>query len=167
MINLAIAPEIQDFLGVVLLVILGIIHGRTERVGNLPMILWRLPSTIMHEAAHYFTAMALLAGPSGFNLIPQRVEGGGWILGSVTCKRIGIISALPVGLAPLVVNLPLAWVAYQAHTLTGVAWTYIFLSASVPSGQDVKVAISSWIGVGVWGVMAGVVFWLLMQMIGG
>jgi hypothetical protein len=147
-----------EFAGIALLVTLSVWHGRTERYGPLWMVLYKLPSTILHEFCHFLIAGATLSGPTGFTVWPKR-SGEGWILGCVTCDGIGRFSALPVGLAPALIGLPLAWQAYQLHNLLGYVWVYLCLTASVPSKADVEVALSSLTGL-VWWAVAGTGIWM-------
>lgn len=138
-----------EFTGIILLVVLSVWHGRSERYGAFWMVMYRLPSTVLHEICHLVVGLATLSGVTGFSLLPKRVEGG-WVLGSVTCNRVGMLSALPIGLAPALVCLPLAWQAYQLHTAVGYAGVYLCLTAATPSAADIKVAFSSLIGVTFW-----------------
>lgn len=149
-----------DFATTTLIIFLSVLHGRTARMGTLPMVLWRFPSTLIHEISHAILAVVTRSGISGFSLLPKRIDGG-WMLGSVQCSRIGMFSAFPIGLAPLI-NLPLAWLAYhRLHNLTGYILTFILLTAAIPSDQDCKVAFAtSIIGTLVWCMIAAVCAWL-------
>jgi hypothetical protein len=78
-----------------------------------------------------------------------------WTLGSVTIANPGPLSAFPTAMAPLLLNVA-AWQIYvrwfswfprdPAHVLALYGTVYLFVSASVPSGQDLKVACSSLAG---------------------
>lgn len=150
-----------DFPTAVLIIFLAVIYGRSSRMGTLSMVLWHLPSTLIHELCHGILAVVTCSGISGFSLLPKRIEGG-WMLGNVQCSRIGMFSAFPVGMAPLLINLPLAWLAYRQHNLTGSVLSFLLLTAAVPSDQDCKVAFStSFIGTLVWcSICAAVGVWL-------
>lgn len=153
-----LSAKVPDFAGIVLLVFLSVLHGRTSRMGALPMVLFRLPASALHEAEHFIIALLTGSRPTSYTIFPKPVEGG-WILGSVKCQRIWALSAFPVAMAPLL-NLPFAWLSYQTHTFSGWIGTYVLLAASVPSGQDVKIATSNITGLLTWLlVIAAVVLW--------
>lgn len=74
------------------------------------------------------------------------------MLGSVTISRPGPLSALPSGLAPLALNvvayyLYLNWWSWfrvdLPHTLLMYGAIYLFCYSSIPSGQDIRVALSN------------------------
>lgn len=139
--------------------------------GRLSLLL-RFPSTVLHESAHYAVGFLTGGRPAGFRITPRREKKRGifgskerWLLGSVTLRRPGIISALPSALAPLLF-LPLAVLLYRhwfhwfpadlGHSsLLGVA-ILILLSASVPSIRDLEAAFSRPAGVLLYGVGFGV-----------
>jgi len=87
--------------------------------------------------------------PTGFSLWPK-LENGIWRLGSVTA-RLTVISAAPTALAPLV-WLSVAWLLLAERTalageslpaLCGIyLGGYVCVAASIPSWQDIKVAIT-------------------------
>ncbi|GFO58944.1 hypothetical protein GMST_12690 [Geomonas silvestris] len=160
------------FAGVLLVITLAVLQARVGRAGALWLILWALPGTILHELAHLVVALITGGRPVGFSVIPHREPGrGGWRLGSVTISRPHAIAALPSALAPLALNL----VAYYLfcnwgrwfradlfHTLSMYAAIYLFSYSSIPSGQDIKVALSSPFGVGLYTAAAGSA-WLVLR----
>ena len=139
----------HDFITTSLIIFLAVLHGRASRMGTLSMVLLRLPSTVMHELAHLVAALVTFAKPDGINIIPRRVDCG-WILGSVQCGRLWMLNAFPVGMAPALINLPLAWWIFQRHTTAGYIWAFLLVTAAVPSEQDLRVALSSLVGAGLW-----------------
>ncbi len=147
-----------DFVGLILLVVLSVWHGRTERYGSFWMILFRLPATSLHESSHFVFSLLTRSRPTGFSIWPHR-DGAVWILGSVTSSNIGKFSALLVGLAPPLVCIPLAWLAFQEHSLFGYVGVYVCLTAAVPSAADVEVAFVSVVGTAFWTAVAFALWW--------
>jgi uncharacterized membrane protein YhaH (DUF805 family) len=131
------------------LVLMGCIHRRLSARGSFLLVISNLPVTIMHEAAHYAVATLLGGKPTGFTLWPKR-NGGRWILGSVAAQA-SLLSAAPTAFAPLLWLLP-GWILLiQRHHLSGYSLklqclmylaVYLCVAASVPSCQDLKVAVS-------------------------
>lgn len=138
-----------DFATTALLIFLSVLYGQTSRMGTLSMVLLRFPSTVLHELAHLAVSLVTLAHPHSINVFPRR-DSNGWVLGSVKCRRITMLNAFPVGLAPLLVNLPVAWWVFQEQTLRGYMLAFLLLTSSVPSEQDVQVAFSSLLGATLW-----------------
>lgn len=165
----------HHFLGVLLVISLAVLQARVGRAGTFRQICWALPGTVLHELSHLVVAAVTGGRPVGFSIIPRREGGGGgrarWVLGSVTISRPGIVSALPSAFAPLLLNaaayyLYLHWGTWfpedLPHTLLMYLAIYLFSYSSVPSGQDLKVALSSPGGVLLYGTVAGV-GWYLWQ----
>lgn len=114
------------------------------------MILVALPSTILHELAHFLTALILGCHPTLPSVIP-RPEGRGWRLGSVSA-RITWLTAFPVALAPLLL-LPAAFLIAPHVHLQPVAQAALLpfiLRACTPSMPDLKIAFSSFAGNLLW-----------------
>lgn len=111
-----------------------------------------LAGTLLHELAHFLTALLLNARPSGFSLIPKR-NGEGWTLGSVTVTNLRWYNAAPVALAPLV----LLYAAYGIGTWSqlyfagnGIAYDLglllcmvVLTENAIPSSVDLEMAISN------------------------
>lgn len=121
-----------------------------------------VPITIMHELAHYVTALFLGGRPSGFSLWPKR-ENGTWRLGSVTA-RTTLLSAAPTALAPLAWLLAGNQLIMQRSALAGDSLflvcalylaAYMCVAASIPSWQDVKVALMNPLSILAWCAIAG------------
>jgi hypothetical protein len=114
----------------------------------------------MHELAHFVMALLLGGKPSGLSLWPRR-EGGGWRLGSVTA-RATLLSAAPTALAPLL-WLPLGGILLSFRSevageslarLCGVYLAvYLCVAASIPSWQDLNVAITHPLSLLFWGTL--------------
>lgn len=160
----------HHFAGVLLVIALAVLQARVGRAGTFWQICWALPGTLLHELSHLVVAAVTGGRPVGFTIIPRRDGPGRWVLGSVTISRPGLVSALPSALAPLLLNLGayylyLRWsvwfAADLAHTLLMYVAIYVFSYSSIPSGQDVKVALSSPVGVMLYGCLGGVgwYFW--------
>jgi hypothetical protein len=155
----------QDFAGLLVVIMLAVLQARVGRIGAFWQICWALPGTILHELAHLVVALVTGGRPVGFSIVPQRDPARGvWRLGSVTISRPGPVSALPSALAPLALNL-VAYYLYRnwgrwfpadlGHTLLRYLTVYLFSYSSIPSGQDIKVAISSPGGVLLYGCLGG------------
>lgn len=162
----------HHFAGVLLVILMAVLQARVGRAGAFWQICWALPGTVLHELAHLLVAIVTGGRPVGFSVIPHREPGRDlWRLGSVTISRPNAISALPSALAPLALNL----VAYQLyrnwgawfpadlqHTLLMYAAIYLFSYSSIPSGQDLKVALSRPVGVALYASLAGGA-WVLLR----
>jgi len=140
---------VPDFFTLTLIIFLAMLHGCASRMGTFSMVLLRLPSTLLHELAHLAVALVTFAGPTNIDIFPRRINGG-WMLGCVQCERITWHNAFPVGMAPILVNLPLAWWVYRWETLSGYVLAFLLLTAALPSGQDMKVAFCSLVGAMAW-----------------
>jgi len=145
----------HHFAGVLLVIVLAVLQGRVGRIGAFWQICWALPGTLLHELSHLVVAAATGGRPVGFSIIPRRDGARRWVLGSVTISRPGALSALPSGLAPLALN-AVAYYLYRGwwswfhpdltHTLFLYGSIYLFSYSSIPSGQDLRVAVSSPLG---------------------
>ena len=172
-------PALAHFAGIVLAAMLGAIQGRADRVGPFWMILVRLPGTFLHELAHLVVAFITGGKPVGFSIIPRRTVGvtadGStrrvWVLGSVTITNPSVLAAFPSGFAPILL-LPFAWFLYREwfvwfpsdlpHTLLMYVAVVVCCGSSLPSSQDVTVALSRPLGVVLYAAL-GVGGWLLWR----
>lgn len=133
--------------------------------------MWRLavlslPGTFSHELAHLVVGSLLLAKPTGFSLWPKRAAAG-WVLGSVSFRKINMFNGAFVALAPLLL-LPLAWLCltdlaasfWVNHQwgwwLTAGYFTATILLAATPSVQDIKAGSPSLL---LYGTLGGL-WWL-------
>ncbi len=150
--------RLWHYAGLVLLVFLAAVNGRIGLYGSFPMIVYKLPYTILHEISHLVVGFLTGGHPSGFSILPRReVSGDGavWRLGAVTLKNPGCLSCFPAGLAPLL-YIPAAYAVYRnwpdwfpptPGRIIGMYLTIgIMLGSAVPSGADVRVAFSSFRG---------------------
>lgn len=165
----------HHFAGLLLVILLAVLQGRVGRIGAFWQICWALPGTLLHELSHLVVAAVTGGRPVGFSIVPRREPGRGagerWLLGSVTISRPGPVSALPSGLAPLALN-AVAYYLYRGwggwfpadlqHTLLMYAAVYLFCYSSIPSGQDLKVALSSPVGLMLYAGLCGGA-WLLWR----
>ena len=157
------------FAGILLVILLATLQGRVGRIGAFWQICWALPGTLLHELAHLIVAALTGGRPVGFSIIPHR-DRGGWLLGSVTISRPGPISALPSALAPLALNI-VAYYVYRGwgrwfpldlpHTLLMYTTIYLLSYSSIPSGQDIRVALSSPVGLALYTGLGGGAWFLL------
>ena len=161
----------HHFAGLLLVILLAVLQGRVGRIGTFWQICWALPGTVLHELSHLVVAAVTGGRPVGFSIIPQRDQArGGWLLGSVTISRPGPVSALPSALAPLALN-GVAYYLYRGwgrwfpldlpHTMLMYAAVYLFCYSSIPSGQDVKVALSSPVGLVLYAALGAGAWYLL------
>lgn len=139
----------HDIMVLAPLALIGYVHRQIARNGALLLVLSNLPVTVMHELAHFVIALLLGGRPGGFSLWPRR-EGGGWRLGSVTA-RMTLLSAAPTALAPLLwLIIGGALLAFRSEVageslarLCGVYLAvYLCVAASIPSWQDLHVAVT-------------------------
>jgi hypothetical protein len=155
--------------GVCLFIVLVAIHRRTRSSGVLIMVLWNLTGVILHELAHLIVGMLFRAKPAGISLVPRR-DGNGWHLGSVSFRRITVVSAVPVALAPLGLA-PLAYLLYRhwftwyapslPATLALYGSLFVLLYNSLPSRQDLRVAFN-WKSVLLYSpLVAALAFWFV------
>jgi hypothetical protein len=149
---------------IVPLVAIGLIHRQISTRGAFFLVLSNLPMTIMHELSHCIMALLLGGRPSGFSLWPRR-EGNRWRLGSVTA-RLTVISAVPTALAPLVWLLAGLVILNEKATIADGSLhlraavylvVYLCVSASIPSWQDIKVALTHPLSLFIWVVMIAIV----------
>lgn len=113
-----------------------------------------LPGTLAHELCHLVTGWLLNGQPVNVSLLPRR-QGRSVVLGSVSFRNLRWYNAFFVGIAP-VLQAPLAWWALQrllqnAFSLDwlNTLWLYLIaclVLASLPSGQDLKIAARSPVG---------------------
>lgn len=125
------------------------------RGGDVPMLLFYLPGTFLHELAHFLVALITFGRPSGFTLFPIRevlsyTKDGrpatvSWTLGqTMVVPHIGTIA--PTAVAPLLLA-PAAWVvfAYGPHWGWG-PWRYLLIyhlfCGAWPSRTDWRIALS-------------------------
>lgn len=156
------ADKVNDpfwhYVGLVLLTFMTAVNGRIGQFGSFPMVVYKLPCTILHELAHLLVGFLTGGHPGGLSLIPRREIVGDrivWRLGSVTLKNPGFLSCFPTAFAPLL-YIPVTYLAYlrwPAWFPASPAWTVamylaigIMLGSAVPSDADVRVAFSSFRG---------------------
>jgi hypothetical protein len=163
----------HHFAGLLLVIMLAVLQGRVGRIGTFWQICWALPGTILHELSHLVVAAVTGGRPVGFSIVPRREANRGagerWLLGSVTISRPGPVSALPSGLAPLALN-AVAYYLYRGwgswfppdlpHTLLMYVAIYLFCYSSIPSDQDLKVALSSPAGLLLYSALCGGAWYL-------
>ena len=151
--------------GIVFFILLAGIRRSARSAGILPLAVWNLAGTILHETAHLLVGVLFRAKPTGFSLVPRR-QGRPWRLGSVSFTRITPLNAVPVALAPLGLAVIAYWFARRwfvwwspslGTTLSLYAVLYLLLSGALPSRGDLEVACT-WrslllyavLGAGVW-----------------
>lgn len=123
-----------------------------------------LPGTLAHELCHLVVGWALNGQPVNVSLLPHR-QGRSVVLGSVGFRNLKWYNAFFVGTAPVVLA-PLAWWLLKPHLGQTFAfgwmnalWLYLIaclVQASLPSGQDLRIAARSPIG---WVLLAAGLLW--------
>lgn len=150
----------HDIIAIVPLALIGLVHRRIAKNGAIFLVMTNLPITVMHELAHYMSALMLGGKPVGFSLWPRR-KNGLWQLGSVTA-RVTLISAAPTALAPLLWLLVGGLLLIERNALAGDSLpllcglhvaAYMCIAASIPSLQDLKVAIMHPLSLMLWGAI--------------
>jgi len=150
------------------------IRQRAGQAGPFWMIFFSLPTSLLHEIAHFIVALFTNGRPSGLSLWPRaQVEttltGGTrkvWVLGTVTFSP-GPFSTLPTALAPLL-YLPLAasvlffWPLWfpgsGPHLVAMYLLAYLFLASAKPSRQDLKIAFSDITSLAVYAIFIGLFY---------
>lgn len=128
-----------------------------------------LPGTVCHELCHWVVGHLLHGRPVRFTVVPRR-EGRGFVLGAVALANLRWYNAFFIGLAPLLL-LPAAYglflwrVGHGApHGWAGAGLVFLLANlvfASLPSGQDFRIAARSPVG---WLLLAGALIWGWGQM---
>ena len=158
----------HHFMGLLLVIMLAVMQARIGRIGPFWLICWSFFGTALHEATHLFIGILTGGKISGFTVFPHRDTNSGseghWILGSVSFSRLGPISSLPTGLAPLSLNY-FGYYLFQnwyrwfppdlPHVLLMYLSIYLFAYSSVPSAQDLKVVFSSLSGLLFYSILGG------------
>lgn len=150
----------NDIIPIAPLALIAFAHRQITKNGAFLLILSNLPITIMHELAHYTSALILGAEPTGFSLWPK-LENGKWRLGCVTAK-VTLLSAAPTALAPLLWLIAGGLLMAERTALAGDSLpmicsiylaAYMCVAASIPSWQDIKVAIMHPLSLLLWGAI--------------
>lgn len=110
--------------------------------------------TFFHELAHFTIGLFMMAQPINFSIFPKN-ENGQLVLGSVGFLNVRFFNAIPIGLAPLVLLIPIMYIPYYVYNndlsiLLSILLSLVFISLSfsfLPSSQDYKVAFSNIFGV--------------------
>lgn len=155
---------IWHFAGIVLIVMLAQFKNSLLNRGGLwSVFFWGIMDTLLHEIAHWIIAALTGGKPHGFSIIPKKVPyvdvNGNhkilWEFGSVRAF-VTFYNAAAIGMAPLIL-LGGAFLTYSYYfdfmphewwSILLFYWIlYIFISNSIPSIQDFKVAVSqnSWL----------------------
>jgi hypothetical protein len=109
--------------------------------------LLRFPGTFAHEVfCHWLVGTVLGARPIKLQLVPQRQLDGSYILGQVCFSRLTWFNSFFVGMAPLLLFLPLYWLT--PSNLSGPieqfakCWLYLalFFISAIPSAADLRIA---------------------------
>lgn len=109
---------------------------KSEKLSFAGFALFYLPGTVVHELAHYVTALILLVDAKKFNLMPDVTDhknGGKSVrLGSVHVAQSDPIRATLIGVAPLFVGLGLlAWLSTAIAFPHDIWWMNVFFVYAV------------------------------------
>ncbi|MHB8348108.1 MAG: hypothetical protein ACYDHM_13220 [Acidiferrobacterales bacterium] len=130
------------------------------------------PGTVFHELSHWAAGILFRGRPRRLRLWPKR-NGTRMVMGSVECTNLRWYNGVFIGLAPLAL-LPIAltlmiWSIGLAPGLRvgDAGWAYLvacFTYASIPSGQDLRIAsVSRWMLISI-AILAGSAwFWLRVR----
>jgi len=127
------------------------------------MILWNFVGVVLHELSHYLVALLLNGKPKLPNLLPKRqkvyingIQHYLWTLGYVEVRNPNSFNSFFIGLAPILVLVPIAfyvylyffeWFEYNTQNLFLFYLSlYILLYNAMPSTQDIKVAYKGYLG---------------------
>jgi hypothetical protein len=158
---LNIEPNILTILFISTIAILLTIKASTNFFENsfIGFFIFSLPGTIAHELMHFLIGLILFAKPVNFSIIPHRGKNNSFTMGSVSFTNVNAINAIPISLAPLLL-IPISFyyfyeiisylndisqislLDYLYSILFGIS-IISFISSSIPSSQDIKVALSS------------------------
>ena len=156
----------SGFLPSIALVVAAYVLLRSLRYSMWRVALLAFPGTIAHELMHWLVGYVLGARPHGFSVWP-RAQGGGWQLGSVSFRNIGLLNGAWVALAPLLL-LPLAWLGVVrillplwnesrwGWWLLGGYLTATALFAALPSLQDLRIG---WRSLLLYAALGGMLWW--------
>ena len=154
---------LYHFAGIVLIIYLSVIRERLLRSNNdLLIFVGYFLSTTMHELAHYIMALLTYGKPIKFTILPKKeivVDDDGniftqWTLGKVVATNVNFVNAPLIGLAPLLLFVLAYYIymnffIYVEQSITSVLLFYVLLyiciANSIPSSQDIKVAINNYI----------------------
>lgn len=104
--------------------------------------------TFIHEVLHFLVSLLLYGKPSKFSILPKK-EDGGLILGSVAHSNLSWYNRLPIGLAPLLVWIPLFFVDmyyfsyFERNIYSMLGYSFlicVLIINSFPSSEDLRVA---------------------------
>lgn len=115
-----------------------------------------LPGVLVHEIAHFLTAALLGLRTGNIELLPVLGDSGGVEFGSVQVEKADPIRLTLVGLAPLMMGLPIvAWMSLQMSEQYFI-WSYLIVCVTthiLPSKKDLHYWPVAMIAVGLllWG----------------
>ena len=103
-----------------------------------------LPSTFVHELAHFMFALVLNGKPSRISIFPKKSDNT-WVMGYVKFEPSWYNGAL-IAMAPLIVNICLFLFLFNPGTPTGYPWWFPILcgflvGGLVPSKTDWGIAL--------------------------
>ena len=130
-------------------------------------ILAVLPSTFLHELSHWLVAVVLGARPSFPSLLPKKMEGNYWVLGSVEFQCNPFTAAL-IALAPLwLLGGFVAFMLLEGWHLSADWWVGVLMGVmlvgSFPSRTDWAIALRNPLGL----LIVGLCFWGEIELLMG
>lgn len=128
-----------------------------------------LPSTFLHESAHYITSKLLNGKPVSFSIIP-RIEGKYLTMGEVGSINIRWYNAFPIAMAPLLLFPAILLLDLeQIGKIEGyVEWFKVYLAATlltgaIPSNVDFRIAQQYIIGFYLYLLSIGLLIYYFFQ----
>ena len=168
---------IYNFLGLLLFGFLFSVR-KNYISSSFTFILWNFAGTFLHELSHFIVSLFLGGRPMVPYLFPHKKElyKDGlryeyWVLGVVLSRSVNAFNAFYIGLAPVLLLVPVAFYVYmnwfswfnegsfRDYILFYLA-EFILLYNALPSLQDIKVALSGWLGAIFFIVLLTLLFYL-------
>lgn len=146
-----------------ILAVIMLMRAKYAVYGNMWLCaLVNLAGTFLHELMHFVVGWLLNAQPINFVVLPKKSLLGGYVMGSVSFRNISFYNAFPTAMAPLLL-LPLSYYLnrYMLPYIPYSIWGYglyillqsIIIENAIPSGADIKIALSSWLGIALYGTL--------------
>ena len=88
---------------------------RSEKLAIIPIFIFFLPGTVIHELAHYLAAEILLVGAQDLEIAPK-LENKHLRMGSVQIKKTDIFRNFLIGVAPLFAGSAIIFAAFVYFT---------------------------------------------------
>lgn len=147
------------FIGIVMIVMMERFKHKMLTSGKDYLVMFAYFSSVFfHELAHYLVSLLMGGKPTRMTIIPikNEIEENGrvyhkWELGNVVSTDVNFFNALPIGIAPLFLLIG-AYYIFKSYfyffdagngqqILLFYFLLYLFISNSLPSKEDFKIAL--------------------------